>query len=97
MRTMENITMCTMENMPFHFQHGENIRTQAIDQDSPYDMSFAGRMYEKPERALCPVKCFELYLSKINPEIEYLWQGPNKLSQMMILYGIVRLHSARIC
>ena len=35
-------------------------------------------MYEKPDSALCPVKCFELYLSKLNPEIECLWQKPKE-------------------
>ena len=46
--------------------------------DSPYDTSCDGRMYEKPESALCPVKCFELYLSKLNPNIECLWQRPKE-------------------
>ena len=40
--------------------------------NSPYDMSCDGHMYEKLENALCPVKCFELYLSKLNLEIECL-------------------------
>ena len=46
--------------------------------DSPYDTSCDGRMYEKPESALCPVKCFELCLSKLNPDIECLWQRPKE-------------------
>ena len=46
--------------------------------DSPYDTSCDGRMYEKPESALCPVKCLELYLSKLNPDIECLWQRPKE-------------------
>ena len=41
--------------------------------DSPYDTSCDVRMYEKAESALCPVKCCELYLSKLNPDIECLW------------------------
>ena len=35
---------------------GKNHRAD----DYPYDTPCDGRMYEKPESALCPVKCFEL-------------------------------------
>jgi len=35
-------------------------------------------MYEKPQGTLCPVKCFELYLSKFDSEIEYLSQRPKE-------------------
>ena len=33
-------------------------------------------MYERPESPYCPVKCFELYLSKLNPTLSCLWQRP---------------------
>ena len=33
-------------------------------------------MYEKPESLYCPVKTFELYLSKLNPALPRLWQRP---------------------
>ena len=32
-------------------------------------------MYEQPSQ-LCPVKLFELYLSKLHPKVECLWQRP---------------------
>lgn len=38
-----------------------------------------GRMYENENRANCPVTCFEKYVSKLNPNNEFLWQRP-KLS-----------------
>lgn len=34
-------------------------------------------MYENTENtALCPVRAFELYLSKLNPSLDSLWQRP---------------------
>ena len=33
-------------------------------------------MYEGPESPYCPVKTFKLYLSKLNPALSCLWQGP---------------------
>ena len=34
-------------------------------------------MYENTENpALCPVRAFELYLSKLNPSLDLLWQRP---------------------
>ena len=36
-----------------------------------------GRVYEFPGDRLCPVAAYELYLEKLNPELEALWQKPN--------------------
>ena len=33
-------------------------------------------MYERPESPYCPVKTFELYMSKLNPALSCLWQRP---------------------
>ena len=35
--------------------------------DQPNDSPGEGRMYKRPESPYCPVKTFELYLSKLNP------------------------------
>ena len=35
--------------------------------DQPDDSPGEGRMYERPNSPYCPVKTFELYLSKLNP------------------------------
>ena len=34
------------------------------------------RIYEKRGSSMCPVKTFELYLSRLNPKNECLWQTP---------------------
>lgn len=44
--------------------------------DQPDDSTGEGRMYEIPESPYCPVKTFELYLSKLNPALSCLWQRP---------------------
>jgi hypothetical protein len=36
----------------------------------------SGIMPERPDHPLCPVRSFELYLSKLNPKFERLWQYP---------------------
>ena len=37
-----------------------------------------GRMYACPGDPLCPVAAMDLYMSHINPELDCLWQRPNK-------------------
>ena len=36
-----------------------------------------GRVYEFPGDRLCPVAAYELYLEKLHPGLEALWQRPN--------------------
>ena len=50
----------------------KNHRGKYQPDDSPGD----GRMYERPKSPYCPVKTFELYLSKHNPTLSCLWQRP---------------------
>lgn len=38
--------------------------------------AFSGFMPENPEWDLCPVRSFELYIQKLSPEKENLWQRP---------------------
>ena len=45
--------------------------------DQPDDSPGEGRMYERPNSQYCPVKTFELYLSKLNTSLSCLWQRPN--------------------
>ena len=42
--------------------------------DQPDDSPGEGRMYERPNSQYCPVKPFELYLSKLNTSLSCLWQ-----------------------
>ncbi|KAH3690619.1 hypothetical protein DPMN_191306 [Dreissena polymorpha] len=38
--------------------------------DTPDDTTGGGKIYEKPGSTFCPVRCFEKYLSKLNPKLE---------------------------
>ncbi|XP_052262749.1 zinc finger MYM-type protein 2-like [Dreissena polymorpha] len=44
--------------------------------DMPDDTTGKGNIYEQPGSTFCPVRCFEKYLSKLNPKLEALWQRP---------------------
>ena len=37
-----------------------------------------GRMYENPQSIHCPVKTFEMYTSKLYPDLDALWQRPRE-------------------
>ena len=50
------------------------------ENDDTQDSTTDGRMYEQPG-PLCPVKTFELYLSKLHPELKFLWQRPKQAIQ----------------
>ncbi|XP_068738290.1 uncharacterized protein [Montipora capricornis] len=62
------------QSRKYVYQKEDELDKNHRADDSPYDTSCDGCMYEKPESALCPMECFELYLSKLNPDIECLWQ-----------------------
>ena len=49
----------------------KNHRANDQPDDSPGD----GRMYERSESPYCPVKTFELFLSKLNPALSCLSDG----------------------
>ena len=51
-------------------------------------------MYERPESPYCPVKTFELYLSKLNPVLSCLWQRPR--ARENVTTGIVKCLSGKI-
>ena len=59
------------------YQHLDELDKNHRQNDDPFDSSGDGRMYENTENpALCPVRAFELYLSKLNPSLDLLWQRP---------------------
>ena len=66
--------------------------------DQPDDSTGEGRMYEIPESPYCPVKTFELCLSKLNPALSCLWQRPRATEILAILIksGIVMCPSGKI-
>ena len=48
--------------------------------DEPFHSSGDGRMYESANNPkLCPVRAFELYLSKLHPSLNLLWHRPKAL------------------
>ena len=65
----------------YMYQKADELDKNQRADDTPYDTSCDGRMHERPESALCPLKISELYLSNVSVK------GPKKLSQVMILYG----------
>jgi hypothetical protein len=46
------------------------------EDSKPDDCVGEGRMYSKPGSALCPVLSYKLYLSKLHPDLDALWQRP---------------------
>ena len=59
------------------YQHLDELNKNPRQNDDPFDSSGDGTMYENTENpASCPVKAFELYLSKFNPSLDSLWQRP---------------------
>ena len=45
-----------------------------------------GGMIVSTNEEKCPVACFKLYLEKLNPNCEYLWQKPNEKSKEKYWY-----------
>ena len=62
------------------YQHLDELDKNHRQNDDPFDSSGDGRMYENTENpALCPVRAFELYLSKLYPSLDLLWQKPKAI------------------
>ncbi|KAH3783378.1 hypothetical protein DPMN_161315 [Dreissena polymorpha] len=47
----------------------ESTKNHGID-DTPDDTTGEGKIYKQPGSTFCPVRCFEKYLSKLNPKLE---------------------------
>ena len=63
------------QNRRYVYQAVDELDKNHRENNDPSDSITDGRMYEKPG-PLCPVKSFEFYLSKLHPELEFLWQRP---------------------
>ena len=63
------------QNRRYIHQALDELDKNHRENDDPFDATTDGRVYEKPG-PLCPVKLFELYLSKLHPDLEFLWQRP---------------------
>ena len=84
-RGRENLRLLTKQTFAVQADAtGKKYVYQALDEldknhrgkDQPDDSPGEGRMYERPNSPYCPVKTFELYLSKLNPSLSCLWQKP---------------------
>ena len=84
-RGRENLRLLTKESFAVQVDAaGKKFVYQVVDEldknhranDQPDDSPGEGRMYERPESPYCPVKTFELYISKLNPALSCLWQRP---------------------
>ena len=82
-RGRENLRLLTKQTFAVQADAtGKKYVYQALDEldknhrgkDQPDDSPGEGRMYERPNSPYCPVKTFELYLSKLNPSLSCLWQ-----------------------
>ena len=82
-RGRENLRLLTKESFAVQVDAaGKKFVYQVVDEldknhsanDQPDYSPGEGRMYERPESPYCPVKTFELYLSKLNPTLSWLWQ-----------------------
>ena len=84
-RGRENLRLLTKESFAVQVDAaGKKFVYQVVDEldknhranDQPDDSPWEGRLYERPESPYCPVKTFELYISKLNPALLCLWQRP---------------------
>ena len=62
------------------YQALDNLDKNHRKKDQPDDSPGEGRVYKRAKSPYCPVKTFELYLSKLNrSSLSCLWQRPNVL------------------
>lgn len=73
------------QNRRYVYQAVDELDKNHRENDDPQDSTTDGRMYEQPG-ALCPVKSFELYLSKLHPELKCLWQRPKEATADICWY-----------
>ena len=84
------------QNRIYVYQAVDELDKDHRENDDPQNSTTDGRMYEQPG-PLCPVKTFELYLSKLHPELKFLWQRPKKqFKQRMTTAGTVTFRLERI-
>ena len=81
-RGMENIEKQTQstfsivqvsEGVEYITQHLSVIENHSENRSGTTE---EGRIYSQPGNEMCPVKCYKLYLSKLNPTLDRLWQKP---------------------
>ena len=84
------------QNRRYVYQAVDELDKNYRENDDPQDSTTNGRMYEQPG-PLCPVKTFELHLSKLHPELNFFGNDQNKqFKQRMTTAGTVTFRSERI-
>ena len=84
------------QNRRYVYQGVDELDKNHRENDDPQDSTTDGRMHEQPG-PLCPVKTFELHLSKLHPELNFFGNDRNKqFKQRMTTAGIVTFRSKRI-
>jgi hypothetical protein len=73
------------QNRRYVYQAVDELDKNHRENDDPQDSTTDGRMYEQPG-SLCPVKSFELYLSKLHSELKCLWQRPKEATADICWY-----------
>ena len=64
------------------YQEKDELDKNHRENDDSFDSSGDGRMYENANNPkLCPIRAFELYLSKLHPLLNLLWQRPKALER----------------
>ena len=88
-RGRENLRVHTKQSFPvrvdatgrkYVYQELDELEKNHRRNDDPFDSSGDGRMYENANNPkLFPVGAFQLYLSKLHPSLNLLWQRPKAL------------------
>ena len=90
-RGRENLSLHTKQSFAvrvdatrrkYVYQEQDELDKNHRENDDPFDSSGDGRMYENANNPkLCPVRAFDLYLSKLHPSMNLLWQRPKALER----------------
>jgi hypothetical protein len=69
--------LCLNNKLLLYFQVQDVIKKNHSEKDNPNDTIDEGRMYERLEDLMCPVKSYLKYVSKLHPENMAFWQQPS--------------------
>ena len=74
------LTKLDLQNRRYVYQAVDEVNKNHRENDDTQGSTTDGKMYEQPG-PLCPFKTFELYLSKLYPELKFLSQRPKQAIQ----------------
>lgn len=73
---MKNNNCCLNNRLLLYFQVQDESNTNHSEKDNPNDTICEGRMYERLEVPISPVKSYLKYVSKLHPYNMAFWQQP---------------------